>query len=103
MVAANKLGAWREWSTRRRAAVVAVIGVVAVLIAWFAAFGLRVHNRGLDTTCGDFLRMNHSQRVAVMNKAHIYGPGLEERITYYVTGCRQDVRDRDYPIDDIQG
>ena len=40
MVAASKLGAWREWSTRRRAAVVAAIVLWLVTFAGCAIAGI---------------------------------------------------------------
>ena len=89
---------------RRATVAVTALVVGAVVFAVIALHAHRNPNQGEDTTCGDFLKMNHAQQVAVLVKARTWVGHREEGVAYYRSGCQTThPSDLEDPIKYVQG
>jgi hypothetical protein len=79
---------WRRWRARTDPVLVAIILVPVVAFASYQAYyAFRDPNQGMSTRCGDFLKMDHVQQVAVMKKAQIPINAIDGTIRYRVDEC----------------
>jgi hypothetical protein len=60
---------------------------VVAFVAIRSYYSLRDPNQGMSTRCGDYLRMNHSQQVAVMRKVHVPHRFLEANVRDRAEAC----------------
>lgn len=88
----------------RRISVISLSSVIVGALMWFGvSCAAPDSNRGLDTTCGDFLGMTHGQQLAVMKTAGVLKGYHEEEVTYYLDGCRPHPEARNWRIGNIAG
>lgn len=73
-----------------------------ITVALASACAATGHAKGLDMTCGDFIKMTHAEQRQVMREAGI-DSDLEQRVEYYAADCRNHPEDAGYPIGNIQG
>lgn len=67
----------------------ALVLMAAVVVAGWYAMRDRDPNRGWGTTCRDYLNMSHAQRAAVMRKANVPSPNIEQVVAQYDANCGQ--------------